>query len=140
MVEDTIHDLNSIIPLPAQKIYLCMKSPIVHDIANVLISNEMKNEIMWYYDKHHNIPKSPLQQIDWEAHRLAMNAPSAISYRKYFTISEIRCPLINNGNESSQTYARYVIKALRQFYTCYHALTLILRRHILALLSDCFKL
>ena len=114
MVADTKHECNNIIPFPAQKIYLSMQTPIAHDVVNVLITNEMKHEIKGYYNKHHKVPESSFSQIDWEAQRLAMNAPSEISYRKTFhnlrntmtinkkwkRIESDLCPLCNKSPET----------------------------------------
>ena len=84
MVLDTADDTNNIIPLPAQMSYLCIKNPVVHDLSNTLIANEMKNEIKTYYEKHHDIPQTSFQHVDWEANKLAMSTASEISYRKTF--------------------------------------------------------
>ena len=84
MVLDTADDTNNIIPLPAQMIYLCIKNPVVHDLSNTLIANEMKNEIKTCYEKHHDIPQTSFQHVDWEANKLAMSTASELSYRKTF--------------------------------------------------------
>ena len=116
MVENTAADPNNIIPLPAQKMYLCTRSQIVHDVTNVLILSEMKNEVQQYYDKHHNIPKSSLQNVEWEANKLAMMATNEISYCKTFhnlrntmpmnkkrkRIGSDLCPMCNSKPETIQ--------------------------------------
>ena len=82
LVIDTKTKTNKIIPFPAQKFFLCSNQPIAHDVQNVLIAREMKGEIGTFYEKHHSIPKSVLEGIDWEANRMATTTRHELSYRK----------------------------------------------------------
>ena len=82
LVLETKSKTNKIPPFPAQGIFLCSDQPIAHDIQNVLIVREMKSEISTCYEKHHDIPKSVLDGIDWEANKMATTTQNEISYRK----------------------------------------------------------
>ena len=42
----------------------------------------MKKEIETYYEKHHEIPRQVLSEIDWDANKLAVTASREASYRK----------------------------------------------------------
>ena len=84
IVRDTTHDPNNIIPFPAQQMYLSTSHPISHDIQNILITNEMNKAIAKYYEKHHEIPQNCLQDIDWDANKLALSTTHETSYRKTF--------------------------------------------------------
>ena len=84
MVEDTKNDPNKIIPFPAQALFLYTDRPLAHDIQEVLIKREMKKEVDEYYEKHHNIPRQILPEIDWDANRLGISARHELSYRKTF--------------------------------------------------------
>lgn len=81
-VLDTSEDTNKIITFPAQKLFICSDQPIAHDTQNVLITREMKGEVSDYNEKHHCIPKSVLNDIDWEANKLATTTRHEVSYRK----------------------------------------------------------
>ena len=48
----------------------------------------MKREIETYYEKHHDIPRQILPEVDWNANLLAITAANELSYRK--TIHEFR--------------------------------------------------
>ena len=83
-VTKTYNDPNIIIPMPAQKIYICTTQPIAHDLHNVLIEREMKKDIHHYYEQHHNIPSKWIRTIDWRATSSALKQKHEVSYRKTF--------------------------------------------------------
>ena len=84
MVKDTARDTNHIIPMPAQKLYICCKHPIAHDIPNALIEREMNMDIKQYYEKHHKIHRRNINEIDWDATKKALTTKSEVSCRKTF--------------------------------------------------------
>ena len=81
-MEDTKNESNKIIPFPAQAIFVFTDRPIAHDLQEVLIKREMKNEVGEYYEKHHDIPIQLIPEIDWNANQLAMSAENELSYRR----------------------------------------------------------
>ena len=86
MVDKTLHDSNTIIPMPAQTLYIQTNTnqPIAHDLTNTLIEREMKKDIATYYEKHHNISPNLLTDIDWKATKSALSLKNEVSYRKTF--------------------------------------------------------
>ena len=94
LVLETKSKTNKILPFPAQGIFLCSDQPIAHDIQNVLIVREMKSEISTYYEKHHDIPKSVFDGIDWETNKMATTTWNEISYRK--TLHNFRNTMVIN--------------------------------------------
>ena len=84
MVEDTKKCVNKIIALPAQKIYLLSSQPIIHDFSDSMITLEIKKDVSAYYKKHHDIPVSSVDEIDWNATRSGMTTQHEISFLKTF--------------------------------------------------------
>ena len=82
MVDDTFNSPNRITPLPAQRLYLIKTTPIVHDVANVLIIGEMERDIYGYYEKHHGVSPKQAKKIDWEALEQGTSSKNATSYKK----------------------------------------------------------
>ena len=84
IVELTYNDNNTVIPLPAQIIYIASNQPIVQGISNVLISRQQNKQISEFYFKHHLVRPSVIHIVDWNAITKAFGQKSELSYRKTF--------------------------------------------------------
>ena len=50
-VDDTMSAPNKIIPMPAQRLYLCHTEPVVHDVKIILQLRQLENDVTVYYKK-----------------------------------------------------------------------------------------